>query len=286
MKKPSRRCSIGGPSSRRFATRSKANRRGEHEEGLEELQAIHDPAAIEALIAVFKNRPSSAVRSDPRDRPRCPGKKRPTHCCNRPCSRRTKTLSDGLQQLKNRSVYGYVPKLMAALSTPMETKFEVIRDSDGSPFPRNGAARRRRRHRGQDGRHRSRLARAESQPGQHHRPSLRGNVSRRPNDGQGDCQTQPQAERITTTRSIGCSKTRSAKWRPRDPEAWWDWWHNYNVMSSSTKAGLRRQLLQPGRGPLCPVHALRYSELHRRTNPDGTPVAFVTRRQLPARLAQ
>ena len=44
-------------------------------------------------------------------------------------------------QLKNRSVYGYVPKLMAALSTPMETKFEVVRDAEGVHFRETDPAR-------------------------------------------------------------------------------------------------------------------------------------------------
>lgn len=107
---------------------------GERDEGMRELQAVHDPDAINALVAVFKNRPSVLCEAI-----RVIGQFPSQHATDvlleqAVLAKSTDVLTAACDELKTRSMYGYVPKLISALSTPVETKFEVIRDNRAVHF--------------------------------------------------------------------------------------------------------------------------------------------------------
>jgi len=207
---------------------------GEHEQGMQELQAIHDPAAIEALVVVFKSRPSllcEAIRMIGQ----ISGQEATDALLQQAIlSKNDEVILAACDQLKNRSVYGYVPKLMAALSTPVQTKFEVVHDTDGVHF----------RETVERGGEDATVAKTvDTEVGfLVPNPNL-GNII-----GQTYAETfldNQMTAKATAKRNRKLLEFNDSIYRVLDntvgkvaahePEAWWDWWHNYNVMSIGKK---------------------------------------------------
>jgi hypothetical protein len=207
---------------------------GEHEQGMQELQAIHDPAAIEALIVVFKSRPSllcEAIRTIGQ----ISGQEATDALLQQAIlSKNDDVILAACDQLKNRSVYGYVPKLMAALSTPVQTKFEVVRDTDGVHF-RETVER--------EGEDATVAKTVDTEVG-----------FLVPNPNLGNIIGQTYAETFLDTQVTAKATAKRnrklldfndsiyrvldktvGKVAAHEPAAWWDWWHNYNVMSIGKK---------------------------------------------------
>ncbi|HEX4143418.1 MAG TPA: polymorphic toxin-type HINT domain-containing protein [Pirellulales bacterium] len=206
----------------------------EHDEGLAELAAVQDPAAIEALIVVFKNRASSLCEAI-RVIGQMPGQEATDALLQQAILSKNENVGlAACQQLKTRSVYGYVPKLLAALSTPVETKFEVVRDGEGVHF-RETVQRQ-----GQD----AALAKTVDT----------GVDLLTPNPNMGRIIGQAYADAILDTQMTAKANAKLnrklidfnesiyrvldntvGKQVAHNPEAWWDWWYNYNVMSVDKK---------------------------------------------------
>ena len=201
---------------------------------MQELQAIRDPAAIEALILVLKNRPSSLCEAI-RAIGQMPGQEATDALLQQAIlSKNDQVVLAACKQLKTRSTYGYVPKLMAALSTPVETKFEVVRDTDGVHF------RETIQREGEDA-------------------TVAKTVDTEvgflvPNPNLGNIIGQTYAETFLDTQMTAKATAKRnrklldfndsiyrvldntvGKVAAHEPAAWWDWWHNYNVMSIGKK---------------------------------------------------
>jgi hypothetical protein len=207
---------------------------GEHEQGIQELQAIHDPAAIEALVFVFKSRPSLLCEAIGVIGQISGQEATDAILQQAILSKNDDVILAACDQLKSRSVYGYVPKLMAALSTPAQTKFEVVRDADGVHFRETVE------HEGEE----ATVAKTVD-------TEIRFLV---PNPNLGNIIGQTYAETFLDTQMTAKATAKQnrklldfndsiyrildntvGKVAAHEPAAWWDWWHNYNVMSIGKK---------------------------------------------------
>jgi len=207
---------------------------GENEEGLGELRAIHDPASIEALVAVFKDRPALLCEAV-----RVIGQFPSQEATDALLEQAVLSKNNGVRlaachELKARSMYGYVPKLMASLSTPIETKFDVFRDRQGVHFretiQREGAS--------------AKIAK-----------TVDTNVTLLvPNPNLGSIILATYAEVASDMSRTAKKATRYNRKvlerndsiypvlentvgsvAPNDPEAWWNWWRDYTVTTTSEK---------------------------------------------------
>ena len=218
------------------AIRSKIDSKvpGEHEAGLEELRAIQDPTAIECLLATFKNRPNllcEAIHAIGQ----MPGQEATDALLQQALLTKNETVGlAACEQLKGRSVYGYVPKLLAALSTPLQTKFEVVRDAEGIRFRKTV------QREGQD-----------ATVGE----SVDTEVGLlTPNPNMGNIIGQAYAEAVLDSQMTAKATEKlnrkllefnNAIYRVLhhtvgevagyDPESWWKWWYSYNVMTADKK---------------------------------------------------
>ena len=195
---------------------------------------MQDPAAIEAMITVFKNRPSSLIEAI-RVIGQMPGQEATDALLRQ--AMLTKNEDVGLaacEQLKTRSMYGYVPKLLAALSTPIETKFEVLRDGEGVRF------RETIQREGQDA---SVVKTVDTEVGLlTPNPYLGNIVGQAYREALLDTQ---QTIRTTARLNRKLLDFNKAIYRvlehtvgnvaPYDPESWWKWWYNYTVVSTDKK---------------------------------------------------
>jgi Pretoxin HINT domain len=207
---------------------------GERDEGLAQLKAIQDPAAIEALIVVCKNRPGLLCETL-RVIGQIPGQEATDALLRQAVlTKDENVLLTACEQLKTRSVYGYVPKLMAALSTPLKTKLEVVDENDEIHF---------------------RETVEREQEGGTVGKSIDTEVKLlTPNPNLGNIIGQTYAETFLDTQATtkGAAKLNQklkafndSIYRvlestvgtnaPRDPVAWWDWWHSYNVLGLGPK---------------------------------------------------
>ncbi|HTU24748.1 MAG TPA: polymorphic toxin-type HINT domain-containing protein [Pirellulales bacterium] len=206
----------------------------EREAGLRELAEIHDPAAIDAILSVLKNRPSS-LREAIRVIGEMPGQEATDALVRQALlSKSDDLVLAACERLKSRSPYGYVPKLMAALSTPMTTKLEVERAADGIHF-----------------RETVEREREDATVGTSVDTEV-GLLVPNPNLNQiiGQTYVETLADTQTAAKSNAklnrkLTNANDAIYRvlentvgpvaKREPSAWWDWWHNYNVMSIAKK---------------------------------------------------
>ena len=225
--------------------------------------AIDDPAAIEALVAVFKNRPSSLCEVL-RVIGQMPGQEATDALLQQAMlSKNDDVRLTACEQLKPRSVYGYVPKLMAALSTPLRTKFEVLNDGQGVHF-------------------------RETVERQGQNATVGKSVDTEvtlltPNPNLANIIGQAYTESILDNQATATAiaklnrkliefnesiyrvlENTVGKMAARDPEAWWDWWHKRNVLGLDKKPAYCRQLLQPGRSSLRAVRSYRHPKLRGR----------------------
>lgn len=244
----------------------------EHEAGLAELNAIHDPAAIEALIAVLKNRPSSLCEAI-RVIGQMPDQEATDALLQQALL--TKNEDVGLaacEQLKTRSIYGYVPKLLAALSTPLQAKLDVVRDGDGIHF-RETVQRE-----GQD----ATIAKTvDTEVGLLTlNPYLSNIIGQAYWEAVLDTQMTAQATAKINRKLLDFN---NAIYRvlnhtvgsvaANDPESWWNWWYNYNVMTTDKKPAYVDNYYSPVDVPYVPYSptvAPTYTVL---TNPLAPPPA-------------
>jgi hypothetical protein len=223
----------------------------EHEAGLAELKAIDDPAAIEALIAVFKNRPSSLCEAI-RVIGQIPGQEAVDALLQQALL--TKNEDVGLaacEQLKTRSLYGYVPKLLAALSTPIQAKLEVVRDGDGIHF------RETIQREGQD----ATVAKTvDTEVGlltlNPYMSSIIGQAYR---EALLDTQMTAQATAKINRKLLDFNNAiyrvlnhTVGKVAVNDPESWWKWWYNYTVTSADKKPAYVDNYYNPVEVPFVP----------------------------------
>ena len=227
---------------------------GEHDQGLEELRAIHDPAAIEALVAVFKNRPSSLCEALGVIG-QMPGQEATDALLQQAIlSKNDDVRQTACEQLKPRSVYGYVPKLMAALSTPLQTKFEVVNDGQGVHF-------------------------RETVERQGQTATVGKSVDTEvtlltPNPNLANIIGQAYTESILDNQATASAiaklnrkliefneaiyrvlENTVGKMAARDPEAWWDWWHKRNVLGLDKKPAYVDNYYNPVAVPYVPYTA-------------------------------
>ena len=187
-----------------------SNSSGEHDAGMQELQAIRDPAAIEALVATFKNRPDLLCEAI-RVIGQMPGQEATDALLQQAVlSKHSSVRMSACDELKTRSVYGYVPKLIAALSTPVQTKFEMVRDRGAVHFRKTIQREGGQCRCCQNRRYERHASRAQSQSPQYHRRNLRSNHPRPPKDGSCGLAAQSQIDAIQRVDLSSCSKTPSA----------------------------------------------------------------------------
>ena len=239
---------------------------GEHDEGMQELQAIRDPAAIEALVATFKNRPDLLCEAI-RVIGQMPGQEATDALLQQAIlSKHAGVRRSACDELKTRSVYGFVPKLIAALSTPVQTRFEVVRD--------RGAVHFRKTIRREAGN--AVVAKTVDTnvtllvPN----PNLRNIIGETYEATILDVQrTTRSASRLNRKlmqfnqsiyevleHTVGSQST-------RDPKQWWDWWRDYYGDEHDGKTGLRHELLQLCRGALRPLPIVSHSAPADRRSP-------------------
>ncbi len=205
-----------------------------HAAGLEQLRAIHDPTAIEALIAVFKSRPSllcEAIRTTGQ----MPGQEATDALLQQAMlSKNEDVRLAACEQLKPRSMYGYVPKLMAALSTPLQAKFEVVQDGEGVHF-RETIQR--------EGQNAAVAKRVDTEvPLLTPNPNLANIIGQAYTESIIDNQATAGAlvklnrKLLEFNESIyRVLESTVGKVAARDPDAWWDWWHKLNVLGLDKK---------------------------------------------------
>ena len=206
---------------------------GEHEQGLEELAAIHDPAAIEAMLAVLRNRPSSLCEAL-RVIGQMPGQEATDALLQQAVlSKNDQVVVTACRQLKGRSMYGYVPKLMAALSTPAQTRLEVDRDDAGIHI-RETIQR--------EGENGIVAKTVDTEVGLVSNPFLANIIGQAYREMALDAVQTAKAASKLNQKLKGYNDaiyrvldSTVGKVAPHDPSSWWDWWHSYNVMSSSKK---------------------------------------------------
>ncbi|HEX4145929.1 MAG TPA: polymorphic toxin-type HINT domain-containing protein [Pirellulales bacterium] len=106
----------------------------EHADGLGQLHAIDDPDAVEALVAVCKPRPALLCEAI-HVIGQIPGQQATDALLRQAVmSKDNEVIAAACQELKARSIFGYVPKLMAALSAPVQTRHYVVQDATGVHF--------------------------------------------------------------------------------------------------------------------------------------------------------
>ncbi len=107
---------------------------GDHQDGLHELGTIADSSAIEALEAVFKNRREYADELV-QVVGKIPGPEATDWLLRQSLlAKREDVRAAACRQLRDRPLHGYIPKLMGALSTPLQAKVDVVRDGDDIRF--------------------------------------------------------------------------------------------------------------------------------------------------------
>jgi hypothetical protein len=224
----------------------------EHDAGLEQLRTVNDPASIEALISVFKNRPSSLCEALTVIG-RMPGQEATDSLLQQAMlSKHEEVRLAACGQLKTRSVYGYVPKLMAALSTPLRASFDVDRDADGVHF-RETVQR--------EGEEATVAKTVDTEVGLLTLNPKLGNII-----GQAYAEAFADAQMAANTASKINQKlirfNDSIYWvldhtvgevATHDPQAWWNWWHQYNVMSTNKKPLYVDNYYNPVDVPFIPI---------------------------------
>ncbi|HTU24099.1 MAG TPA: polymorphic toxin-type HINT domain-containing protein [Pirellulales bacterium] len=221
------------------------------EAGLKELAAVNDPAAIEALLAVFK-KPASLCEAL-RVIGQMPGQEATDALLQQAILTRNEDVGlTACAQLKTRSAYGYVPKLLAALSTPVQSKFEVVHDADGVHF------RETLRREGQES---AVVKTVDTEVGLlTPNPYLGYIIGQAYQEAVLDTQANAKASERLNRKLLAYN---DAIYRvldhtvgnvaPHDPEAWWKWWYNYNVTSSEKKPSYVDNYYNPVAVPYVPV---------------------------------
>jgi hypothetical protein len=242
----------------------------EHDAGLAELKAIDDPAAIEALIAVFKNRPSSLCEAI-RVIGQIPGQVATDALLQQALL--TKNEDVGLaacEQLKTRSVYGYVPKLLAALSTPLRAKLDVVRDDDGIHFRQTLE---------REGQEATVAKTVDTEVGLLTlNPYMSNIIGETYRDAVLDTQMTARATAKINRKLLDFN---NAAYRvlnhtvgtvaANDPQSWWKWWYEYNVMSTDKKPAYVDSYYNPVEVPFMPYSPAVSSGYTVAANPLGPP---------------
>jgi hypothetical protein len=206
---------------------------------LAELRAIRDPAAIASLESLAKNRHDLSLEM-PAILGHVPGEKstdallRQALLSKWPDVRRT-----ACEHLRNRPPHGYVPKLLSALSTPLEARLDVVREGDSlrvrESVSREGAE-------------------VKYEKSIDHEVSL---ITPNPflADILGSVYAESFLSNQRTAKSLQGANRKIAEMNgaiyfvlehttnqklPRDPEPWWGWWQDYNVLSSTQKTLVAR----------------------------------------------
>ena len=232
-------------------TRLESKSSGESESALEELSAIRDPEAVDALEIVFKNRPTlwipvlNAVG-------KIPGQKGTELLLRQAMlSKREDVRLAACRQLRERPRHSYVPTLMAAMSMPLETRFDVVRDANGVHFR-------------QTIRRENANAVVED--------SFDTDVTTlvpNPNLGAiiGQTYTDTFVSAQKTAKNAAMMNRKAAEYNgliywilehttgerlPHDPESWWGWWRDYNELITSEKPTLANNSYQSVTVPYVP----------------------------------
>jgi len=204
----------------------------EHEDGLSQLRAIDDPDAIEALVAVCKIRPGLLCEAICVIG-RIPGQEATDALLRQAVlSKNDEVIAEACQQLKARSIFGYVPKLMAALSSPVETRHSVVQGATGIHF------RETIQREGEKGTVAKTL---DTEVG-----FLVPNPNLQEIIGQAYAETVAEAQ---TAAHAGAKINQKlaryntaiyrvldgtvGKMAPHEPGSWWDWWHEYAAAMSA-----------------------------------------------------
>ena len=203
------------------------------------------------MIAVLKNRPSSLCEAI-RVIGQIPGQEAVDALLQQALL--TKNEDVGLaacEQLKTRSVYGYVPKLLAALSTPIQAKLDVVNDGEGIHF-RETVQR--------EGQEATVAKTVDTEVGlltlNPYMSSIIGQAYR---DAVLDTHMTAQAN-VKINRKL--LEFNAAIYRvlnhtvgnvaANDPESWWKWWYEYNVMSTDKKPAYVDNYYNPVAVPFVP----------------------------------
>jgi hypothetical protein len=224
---------------------------GERASAQHELSEIRDPDAIEAIETTFKSSPTMALEIV-RVIGRIPGQKATDVLLRRAIlAKREDVRLAACDQLRSRPQHAYVPALLGALSTPLQTKIEMVRDADGVHFV-------------QTVRREGATAVVEK--------SLDTAVTTlvpNPNLGAiiGAAYTEAQLSAQRTAKTAAKVNRKIEEFNssiywvlehttnqkvPRQPEAWWTWWHNYNVLGKLEKPVLANTARQDVDVPYVP----------------------------------